>query len=56
MWMMMITFTAPEENGKKVLTMSLDITIKERKEFRCPDCGRLVTTQDIDAVSSGCRR
>ena len=33
--------------------MSLDITIKERKEFRCPDCGRLVTTQDIDAVSSG---
>ena len=50
---MMITFTAPEENGKKVLTMSLDITIKERKEFRCPDCGRLETTQDIDAVSSG---
>ena len=33
--------------------MGLDITIKERKEFRCPDCGRLVTTQDIDAVSSG---
>ena len=34
--------------------MSLDITIKERKEFRCPDCGRLVTTQDIDAEwSSG---
>ena len=33
--------------------MSLDITIKERKEFRCPDCGRLVTTQDIDAVCSG---
>ena len=27
--------------------MSLDITIKERKEFRCPDCGKLVTTQDI---------
>ena len=50
---MMITFTVPEGNGKKVLTMSLDITIKERKEFRCPDCGRLVTTQDIDAVSSG---
>ena len=34
--------------------MSLDITIRERKEFRCPDCGRLVTTQDIDAEwSSG---
>ena len=34
--------------------MSLDITIKERKEFRCPDCGRLVTTQDIgEECSSG---
>ena len=34
--------------------MSLDITIKERKEFRCPDCGRLVATQDICAeYSSG---
>ena len=31
--------------------MSLGITIKERKEFRCPDCGRLVTTQDIDALN-----
>ena len=47
--------TAPEENGKKVLTMSLDITIKERKEFRCPDCGRLVTTQDIGAECSSGR-
>ena len=35
--------------------MSLDITIKERKEFRCPDCGRLVTTQDIGAEYSGGR-
>ena len=35
--------------------MSLDITIKERKEFRCPDCGRLVTTQDIGAECSGGR-
>ena len=35
--------------------MSLDITIKERKEFRCPDCGRLVTTLDIDAEDSGGR-
>ena len=33
--------------------MSLDITIKERKEYRCPDCGRLVTTQDIGAECSG---
>ena len=35
--------------------MSLGITIKERKEFRCPDCGRLVTTQGIDAECSGGR-
>ena len=37
------------------MTMSLDITIKERKELRCPDCGRLVTTQDIDEECSGGR-
>ena len=35
--------------------MSLDITIKERKEFHCPDCGRLVTTRDIYAECSGGR-
>ena len=35
--------------------MSLDITIRERKEFRCPDCGRLVTTRDIYAEYSGGR-
>ena len=35
--------------------MSLDITISERKEFRCPDCGRLVTTRYIDAECSGGR-
>ena len=35
--------------------MSLDITIKERKEFRCHDCGRLVTTQDIDEEGSSGR-
>ena len=35
--------------------MSLNITIKERKEFRCPDCGRLVTTQVIDAECSNGR-
>ena len=35
--------------------MSLDITIREQQEFRCPDCGRLVTTQDIDAECSGGR-
>ena len=32
--------------------MSLDITVKERQEFRCPDCGRLVTAKDIDAEYS----
>ena len=35
--------------------MGLDITIKERKEFRCPDCGNLVTTQDLYAEDSGGR-
>ena len=35
--------------------MSLDITIKERKELRCPDCGRLVTAHDIGAECSGGR-
>ena len=35
--------------------MSLDITIKERKELRCPDCGKIVTTQYIDEVSSSGR-
>ena len=35
--------------------MSLDITIKERKEFRCPDCGKLVTTSDIYSERSGGR-
>ena len=38
-----------------MLTMSLDITIKERKEFRCSDCGRLVTAQDIGVEDSGGR-
>ena len=35
--------------------MSLDIRIKEQKEFCCPDCGRLVTTQDIGEECSGGR-
>ena len=52
---MSINRSAVLEKGKKVLTMSLDITIKERKEFRCPDCGRLVTTQDIGAECSSGR-
>ena len=43
------------DKGKKVLTMSLDIIIKELKEFRCPDCGQLVTTQNIDAECSSGR-
>ena len=41
--------------GKKVLIVSLDITIKEQKEFYCPDCGRLVTSQDIGKECSGGR-
>ena len=32
--------------------MGLDITIKEQKEFRCPECGQLVTTLDINAECS----
>ena len=35
--------------------MGLDITIKERKELSCSDCGKLVTTQYIDEVSSSGR-
>ena len=35
--------------------MSLDIIIKERKEFHCPDCGRLVMAHDICAECSGGR-
>ena len=35
--------------------MGLDIIIKELKEFRCPDCGQLVTTQNIDAECSSGR-
>lgn len=34
--------------------MGVDIAIKERDEFRCPDCGRLVIEQDIcEEWSSG---
>ena len=43
------------ENGKKVLTMGVDIAIKERKEFRCQYCGRLVMEQDIGLECSSGR-
>lgn len=34
--------------------MGLDITIKERTELRCPDCGRMVMEHDIcEEWSSG---
>ena len=33
--------------------MGLDVTIKEVQEFRCPDCGKLVTTKDVNEVSVG---
>ena len=35
--------------------MSLDITIKEQKELRCPNCGLLVTTQEVGAEYSNGR-
>ena len=34
-------------------TMGLDVTIKEVQEFRCPDCGKLVTKKDVNEVSVG---
>ena len=43
------------EKERTVTGMGLDITIKERKEFRCQDCGRLVTTQDINSEDSSGR-
>ena len=33
--------------------MGLDVTIKEVQEFRCPDCGKLVTTRVVDMVDVG---
>lgn len=33
--------------------MSLDITIKEQKEIRCPDCGKVLAYQDVAAEDSG---
>lgn len=33
--------------------MGLDVTIKEIQEFRCPDCGKLVTTKDVNEVNAG---
>lgn len=35
--------------------MGLDITIKEVEEICCPDCGRLVTTKEVDEVDSSGR-
>ena len=35
--------------------MGVDITIKEREEFRCPDCGQLVMEQDIGLECSSGR-
>lgn len=35
--------------------MGLDITVREVEEIHCPDCGRLVTTKDVDGVNSGGR-
>lgn len=35
------------------MTMGLDVTIKEVQEFRCLDCGKLVTTKDVNEVNAG---
>lgn len=35
--------------------MGLDITVKRVKEHRCPDCGRVVFTEVVDAEESGGR-
>lgn len=35
------------------MTMSLAVTVKEVQEFRCPDCGKLVTTKDVNEVNAG---
>ena len=32
---------------KEVLAMSLDITIKERKEFYCPNCGAKMDREGV---------
>lgn len=48
-------YIAVKVNARGGMTMSLDITIKERKEFRCPDCGCLVMSQDINVECSSGR-
>lgn len=35
--------------------MGLDIRVKERKEIRCPDCGRVVDFKDLDCADSAGR-
>lgn len=33
--------------------MSLDITVMERKDVRCPHCGEVITTVDVASTDSG---
>lgn len=33
--------------------MGLDITIVERKDVRCPHCGKVITTVDVASTDSG---
>lgn len=33
--------------------MGLDITVMERKDVRCPHCGEVITTVDVDGTNSG---
>ena len=33
--------------------MGLDITVMERKDVRCPHCGEVINTVEIDGTNSG---
>lgn len=33
--------------------MGLDITVMERKDVRCPHCGEVVNTVEVDGTNSG---
>lgn len=33
--------------------MGLDITVMERKDVRCPHCGEVINTVEVDGINSG---
>ena len=35
--------------------MGLDITVMERRDVRCPHCGKVITTVDVASTDSGGR-